>query len=245
VIDELPGELAWLGDRSAPIERPPQGMTSEVVFWGDVVVKRCRDPRYTKWLRAEANKLRALARGGLPIPELRGFVDGTDDVWLVMTRLPGIPFDRALETGDRTQLVRELGALLRRIHRTPVPSLMRYGAPWHDRMMVAAGGNLAWCDGTAEQLAELSATRPAPVRERLIHGDLGLDNVLVHDGHVTGIVDWPLGDSGDPRVDVALALMERDDGLRASEHAAFYAGYGGEPVDAATRAWFERLWDFF
>lgn len=42
-----------------------------------------------------------------------------------------------------------------------------------------------------------------PEEHGLIHGDFGSNNMLVHDGHVTGVVDWENAMAGDPLYDVA------------------------------------------
>jgi aminoglycoside phosphotransferase (APT) family kinase protein len=95
-------------------------------------------------------------------------------------------------------------------------------------------------------LAELVAHPPPQVCETTIHGDLGLDNVLVHEGRVSALVDWPLGGAGDPRFDLAIAIEHDDEApYSEAEIAAFWRGHGSPPLDAATLRWFRRLWDFF
>ena len=52
--------------------------------------------------------------------------------------------------------------------------------------------------------------------------------------------------AGDPRCDVALALQtEPEIALGEIESAAFFEGYGGAPMERATRKWFEDLYEFF
>lgn len=79
----------------------------------------------------------------------------------------------------------------------------------------------------------------------LIHGDLNLENVLVSNGAVTGLIDWSGGDLGDPRYDVALALLS-DEELELDDEmlAAFASGYGAV-TSRAEREWFEGLYEFF
>jgi aminoglycoside phosphotransferase (APT) family kinase protein len=77
-------------------------------------------------------------------------------------------------------LLRRLGALLRKVHATPIPASLRLESSWIDRMLEEVGENLGWPDGTPELLADLFRRRPAPVPEVLIHGDLALDNVLIN-----------------------------------------------------------------
>jgi aminoglycoside phosphotransferase (APT) family kinase protein len=77
---------------------------------------------------------------------------------------------------------------------------------------------------------------PSPA-ERLvfIHGDLGAEHVFVHDGRITGVIDWSDAALGDPALD--HGRLARDLGLDLGERARFYAvctaledvAYGVEP----------------
>jgi aminoglycoside phosphotransferase (APT) family kinase protein len=114
------------------------------------------------------------------------------------------------------------------------------------RQLAQARTNLPWCDGTAAGLLELERSRPAAVPERLIHGDLALDNVLIDERGALSFVDWAGGGPGDPRHDVALALNTKPEAeLTPPVLAAFFAGYGTAPVDEPTRNWFVGLYDYF
>ena len=232
-------------------------MTSEVaVVKGDTpcVIKRVRDPRYLEWLSREHRVLLALADSSLAIPRVLGYahVDNKEEgpeAWLVMSRLEGHPlWNEILHASSqrRARLLQRVGALLKRLHATPVPIGLRSESSWVDRMLAEARDNLVWCDGTAELLADLRHRRPDPVPEVLIHGDLALDNVLVGAGDSMSLIDWSGGAHGDPRYDLALALRtEPEIELGETELAAFFEGYGGVPMDRATRRWFESLYEFF
>jgi aminoglycoside phosphotransferase (APT) family kinase protein len=148
-------------------------MTSEVaVVEGDTpcVVKRCRDPRYLEWLSREHQVLLALADSWLPVPCVLGYaqVDKNDErceAWLVMSRLEGCPlWHEILDANSqrRARLLQRAGALLRRLHATPVPLGLRSESPWVDRMLAAARDNLEWCEGTVELLTDLRDRRPEP-----------------------------------------------------------------------------------
>jgi hypothetical protein len=82
---EIPTALRELLPHGEAWVTPDQGMTSDVVIVGPVVLKRCRDPRYLDWLRREVVVLHALQSTGLPIPRPLGDVDREDEVWLAMT----------------------------------------------------------------------------------------------------------------------------------------------------------------
>ncbi|MEZ5657149.1 MAG: phosphotransferase family protein [Burkholderiaceae bacterium] len=82
---------------------------------------------------------------------------------------------------------------------------------------------------------------PAPVPPRLVHGDFRLGNLMVHDGHLSGVLDWELAHLGDPVEDLAYACMtvwrfSRPDrpalGLTPIvDWLAAYEAAGGGPVD--------------
>jgi aminoglycoside phosphotransferase (APT) family kinase protein len=256
-LSELPAELAPHLSPRARLAFPPQGKTSDVAFAGDgessVVVKRCAHRIYLDWLRREQVVLRSLAATDLPVPRFIAYAEaetnGETVGWLLMSRLPGTPFlGAAIDARPalRVTMFRRLGELVQRLHGTGVPSELRHSGAWLSRQIERARDNLAWCDGTAAGLAELERSRPASVREVLIHGDLALDNVLVDEHGALRLIDWADGGLGDPRHDVALALQtEPELALSPAALDAFFAGYGTPALDEATRDWFVRLYDFF
>jgi aminoglycoside phosphotransferase (APT) family kinase protein len=239
-----------------------------------VLVKRCANPIYIDWLRREQLVLRALRASGLPVPRFIAYAEtdlsgspvpaapeipfGSTETatpappavgWLVTSVLAGRPvFGVALESSPsaRESLFRSVGALLKRLHATPIPAELRYDEPWMERQLRQARVNLSWCDGTEAGLAVLEKSRPEPVPETLIHGDMALDNALVDEAGKLSLVDWAGGGPGDPRIDIALALQTKPElELSAAALAAFFEGYGTAPVDERTRAWFVDLYDYF
>ena len=59
-------------------------------------------------------------------------------------------------------------------------------------------------------------------------------------------IPWSTGDEGDPRYDLALALLtEPEIQLSDVELTAFFEGYRMPPLDRRTRRWFEDLYEFF
>lgn len=56
-------------------------------------------------------------------------------------------------------------------------------------------------DGYFREMARLSEELRAP--RRLVHGGFGYDNVLVHEGQVSAVLDWQDARFGDPLFDVA------------------------------------------
>jgi len=256
MASEIPPDLSRWCPRGAGLISPPQGMTSDVVFVegcdAPVVLKRCRDPRYTSWLRREHTVLRALPTLPVPVPRVLDSIDREaegGDVWLVMTRLPGSPLWPWLLDASptrRADLLNVLGTALRQVHSLALPLVLRNEQGWLDAKLAEAEGNLAWCDGTPGLLSDLVRRKPDPVQETLIHGDLSLDNVLIEGKGISGFVDWPFGGQGDPRSDIALALQtEPEIALQERDFAAFSAGYGSPLLEVDTRRWFADLYEFF
>ena len=258
--DVLPESVARaLGiSAHATISPSPQGMTSEVSFVHDrgrnTVLKRCRDSRYIEWLRREHRVLVALSAGSLRIPRVIGYHERHEDgriadAWLLMTRLPGASLWDVLvqaTPAERPDYFRRVGHLLRQVHSTTAPAAFRNQPPWIDRALALARNNLTWCEGSAELLEHLEATRPAPGPEVVIHGDLALDNVLIDRDGSLSLIDWSGGDLGDPRYDLSLALATDPEILLGeSEIGAFFDGYGSTRPDPVTTRWFRDLYEFF
>lgn len=246
-LGQVPDELRSL-IRVNRLDHPTQGMTSEVAFAGDVVVKRSSRPLYREWLRRERRVLTALAGAGLPVAAVLGYLDLGDEVWLLTERLPGQQLIELLtrrgERRRRDALLADVGARLAILHATPIPPALHDERPFLDRVLAEAADNLAnhpdeLDGGTPALLDHLRGTRPADLPPRLIHGDFRPDNVLVADGRVMAFVDWSGGGPGDTRMDLAFFTYDLPD------REAFYEGYGGPPPDPTVQRWFLDLYDFF
>src|SRR5205823_12776723 len=60
---------------------------------------------------------------------------------------------------ERSDHFRKLGRLLRDLHSTRPPKAFRTQPSWIDRKLAEARENLAWCDGSADLLAQLETRR--------------------------------------------------------------------------------------
>lgn len=259
-LADVPAELRARIEPVRTLSYPPQGATSTVAIIegadGWVVLKHARGRRWSAWLARENAVLRALAGSDLPIPRVLAYVAdqhaGQPAGWLLMSHLPGEPLETVLarlnHAGAREQLLYAWGALLRRIHQTPIPEVLRAPGPWLDAQLAEARYNLAHdrVDGSPALLQRLEDIPPPPIAETLIHGDYTLDNTLVADGVISGLIDWARGGPGDPRYDLALATRPTRAALRRrADQAAFWQGYGSQPPDATTLHYFVDLYEFF
>jgi aminoglycoside phosphotransferase (APT) family kinase protein len=260
-IDTLPDALYARVGPILDLDYPVQGATSDVVVLrtrnGVFAAKRATQPPFTDWLQREWAVLQALTATSLPVPRVHTFVERErqqgSECWLLMDYLPGETLRTVLrrehDAPIRHNLLTAFGSLLATVHRCVPPAGM--GAPgqtWLDRMLDRAEQYLQQyvVDGTSGLLQRLRTRRPPPVPECLIHGDYTLDNVLVQDGILVGLIDWAGGASGDPRYDLALATKPRPEAFQtALEVDAFYAGYGGTRLTREEADYFVGLYEFF
>jgi aminoglycoside 3'-phosphotransferase I len=223
-----------------------------------LVLKHAAATPYTGWLVTEAEVLRALAETTLPVPRVRGLVHDDHEAWLLLTRLPGEPLVEVLPrvpASERPAWFRRLGELLATIHITPVPAALRSrdATPWRPRPRPARGLGAAGqaprgrpkpiAGGEREALSatHLEGVALAPPLV-LVHGDFTLDNVLADDHGPCGVVDWGGAGRGDPRYDVALALLSAPEGASTEpgEERERAAGPGsGLPTAACVRAFYD------
>jgi aminoglycoside phosphotransferase (APT) family kinase protein len=160
--------------------------------------------------------------------------------------VPGVPAAEALAAGDEQidlQQWRQLGTILRRIHRVEGEHFGRVAGPQHPTWSTHLGWvfeTLAYdlkageLDATAamrcvEVVAQQSAVLDDIGPPRLLHGDLGPGNVIVASAKaadVIGLVDCDRTWWGDPMADWTMYLLER---RRPAQQRAFWEGYGPRP----------------
>jgi aminoglycoside phosphotransferase (APT) family kinase protein len=231
----VPPELRALLPAGFELEPARHGQSTAAAFVrgeGEaLVLKHAVEVPYVGWLVVEAEVLRALADEPLPVPRVRGVVKGEREAWLLLTRLPGEPLVELLPhvpTPARQGWFRRLGELLAKIHVTPVPPALRSrdATPWRPR----PGRPFAEPGGSSEAFSATHLDRPAlSPPSVLVHGDFTLDNVLADASGPCGVVDWGGAGRGDPRYDVALALLSASESPCHLPDAAcvraFYDGY--------------------
>lgn len=212
--------------------------------------------------------LQAAFEAGVKVPEPLWSCDDRALIgrpFYLMRRLPGVAAghrlvrDRALDP-RRDALLSSVGAELARIHRIrppwpgleeleespPVPALARVEElrAHLDRM------------GTAQPVLEWGLRwlerHPPPIEEIVLtHGDYRTGNYLVHDGTLSGVLDWEFARFGDAYEDLGwlcarcwrFGRLDREAG-GMGDREPFYRGYeavAGRPVDRHRVAYFEVL----
>ena len=150
---------------------------------------------------AEMVRLRWLGQHW-PTPEVRGFVSVGDEAWLLMSAIPGLTAQQELEARPegRVAVATSLAQHLRGLHALSV-DLCPFNAQHPLRLLQAReridAGQVDQSDFdderaglTPEQVfAQLADLLPMDSDLVVTHGDYSLDNILLHEGRVTGVID--------------------------------------------------------
>lgn len=259
--DQLPEEFRSIAGDIKEMRFPRQGYTSDLAIIkgsnGLFAIKRAKGERFCHCLHQEAQVLRCLLETGLPIPRVHGLVEQRESgqAWAMFQYIHGQTLRSALSEvrskDTKYELIYSFGKVLAWIHGTACPQeLMRTDMPWVDFMLLEAENNLQLfqTEGSAETLSTLKRTKPTYTEQTLIHGDFTVDNVMVHNGKITGIIDWGDGCYGDPRYDVTLAIRPKVGTFHTDEEIdVFFEGYGKREVGAKESAFFgdKGLYAFF
>lgn len=257
-IHELPKQIVDLVGEVENITFPRQGHTSTVAVLDSrnrkYVVKKTESVLYNEWLSREYKALQILKQTGLPVPNVHSFYCEKNTRWLLMEYIRGISLREFLakepSSKDKEKAIASFGLCLKQIHECPCPpELIKHDKPWLDTMLQQAEHNLNRydVDGTAELLSQLQRTRPEPIENTLIHGDFTIDNVLVEDCNIVGIIDWSGAAIGDPRYDVALAIRPKPHAFQNErDKDIFFDAYGRLRISEEEYSYFEDgLYRFF
>ena len=150
--------------------------------------------------------------------------EGIGGMFVVMERLPGRGFLRGVRwdqfVPDFPKLCmrwpRVLLEVAKRLHQVdPAPVLAAAARGGIEASHLAARRHIEFVTanfeafgdhGTKDALAWVTENEPTPVdRPSIIHGDLWPANVLMQQGHLTGLVDWTMAGIGDPALDLGFA----------------------------------------
>jgi aminoglycoside phosphotransferase (APT) family kinase protein len=111
--------------------------------------------------------------------------------------------------GARADFATQCGAILARLHATPLTELSFMDEP--DQLVTT----VSHIDESGEPhpafelaIAWLRANRPAPVPPGLVHGDFRNGNLIVGADGVRAVLDWELSHLGDPAEDLAWLCLK-------------------------------------
>jgi aminoglycoside phosphotransferase (APT) family kinase protein len=259
-IHEIPHEIKEYVNHINSIWFPRQGYTSNVGIIennrGLYALKRTKGELFCSWLKREISVLNCLANETkLPIPKVKKFVEQKQNsqCWALIEFIEGqtlrIALNHEKNREKRREMIYNFGEILSQIHSTPCPNGLIYEQPWFDQMLIQAEFNLKnyKVDGTKELLEKIKKNKPNNYKQTLIHGDYTIDNVLVSNGEITGVIDWGGGAYGDPRYDMSLAIRPKpnifENGL---DKQFFFEGYGEKVIDNKVYDYFVNgLYEFF
>lgn len=242
-IIEIPLEIKEHLHTINAIKFPRQGYCSDVAIIesenGVYALKRTKGIVFCSWLEREVTVLNCLAKQTtLPVPTVKKFVEQQNQNWALLECVEGETLRTALckETNKakRQEMLFQFGAILSQIHATPCPKELRNEQKWLDHMLDQAEYNFKnyKVDGNQQLLEKIKRTQPADYQQTWIHGDFTIDNVLVSNGVITGVIDWRSGACGDPRYDVSLAIRPKPNAFENNiDHEIFFEGYGAKTID--------------
>jgi aminoglycoside phosphotransferase (APT) family kinase protein len=206
-------------------------------------------------LEVEFGVVRAAAEAGVPVPAPLAFEPTggrLESAGFVMSHVEGTSVaPRVLRREDladaRRALPAQLGAALARIHSIDAGEIP--GVPASDAQPALAACAL-W-EGALDEVGEplpaveaglrwLRLHPPPPAdRERLVHGDFRLGNLIVDEPGLAAVIDWELCHSGDPAEDIGWLCVRS---WRFGNDEAEVAGVGAldELLDAYEEAGGER-----
>jgi aminoglycoside phosphotransferase (APT) family kinase protein len=225
-----------------PLELMANGWDNVMCRLGtDLLVRLPRREMGGRLVRHEQRWLPVLApRLPLPVPapvRIGLPADGYPWSWSIVPSLPG-QVAGITPPADPASAATTLGAFLRALH-TPAPEDAPVnpvrGVPLSARGDAVASNMTILGDRIDRETVQArwdEALRvPAWDGPPLwLHGDLHPANILVHDGRISGVIDFGDITSGDPATDLAVAWS-----LIAAEHReTFWAAYGPQ-ADEATR----------
>jgi hygromycin-B 7''-O-kinase len=234
---------------------PTSGIINSVYAIGaDFVLRVPRDhPGHVEQLKREKDAIPLAVAAGVRTPEVIAYDDACDIVpvpYLVVARVKGRDAE-SLESVDIGPVVwDELGRDLRRLHEWADPSLGWTSGAGQDVEVLehpstsAEARRLdgwlapqearwlrAWTDHLEQYLAR-------PARTCLVHGDVQMSNLMVHQGQFEALLDWGCARHDDPVADfVALPLRLADQVLGGYERAQD----GSDPVSFRARILWRRI----
>ena len=257
-IQYLPTEIIEQIGEVQKITFPRQGHTSMVAIldtpYKKYIIKKTDNDLYNEWLSEEYNALQLLYRTGLPVPKAYSYHIENKSRWLLMDYIDGISLREYLSREpclkDKEKAISNFGICLKKIHECPCPvELLKNDNTWLDTMLIKAEYNLSHytVDGSKELLNRLKEVRPKQIDNTLIHGDFTIDNVLVNECNIVGVIDWSGAAFGDPRYDIALAIRPKLNAFdNERDKDIFYNAYGKSKITEEEYNYFEEgIYSFF
>ena len=201
----------------------------------------------------EFRVLRALHRAGIPAPEptsLEADPAVLGQPFLILRRVEG----SADAGGKPREVGLELARVLARLHSLDpekldagFPAIPRNAAECADLLLdhwhaIWLRKRLEPAPVIVRAFGWLRAHRPEAVsRISVVHTDVGMHNLLVHDGKIRALLDWEFARVGDPADDLGYARPHVERLVAWDEFLAEYYAHGGPVYLEENARWYE-LW---
>ncbi|PEL14465.1 aminoglycoside phosphotransferase family protein [Bacillus sp. AFS017336] len=257
-LKEIPNGIRSIVGDIIEIAFPRQGHTSNVGILkttnGYYVLKRTKGEQYSSLLTKEVHVLNELSQTELSIPKVYNYIEdkNEDSFWSLMENIEGETLRSYLSIENtkekKYEAIYNFGKTLSKLHSTICPDSLINNKLWLDDQLIQADYNIKnfKVDGTLKVLNRLKENKPRTVNQTLIHGDFTIDNVLVKNGEITGIIDWSGGAYGDPRYDVSLAIRPKPNIFEnKAEVTIFFEGYGNRLISDEEYQYFVGIYEFF
>lgn len=259
-INEIPVEIKEFLNKIIFINFPRQGYTSDLGIiesdQGLFALKRTKGKLFNSMLKKEVSILNSLNnKTVLPVPKVKKFMEKKNkyESWVLLDYIEGETIRTALlnehDNEKRQEIIFNFGKILSKIHSTSCPEELIIAQPWIDQMLFEAEYNFKnyEVDGNIELLDRLKVKKPKEYKQTLIHGDFTIDNVMISNGAITGVIDWSNGAYGDPRFDVSLATRPKPNAFEKEiDNQIFFEGYGSMIIDEEEYDYFANgLYEFF
>ncbi len=215
-------------------------------------------------IRNEFPVVQTAFRAGLPVAEplwLEADENRLGRRFFVSRKVAGEVYGTA-KGGDRElplAVVRMLAQAMARIHSIPLDPHDPLIARSHLARWLAMPGmranTLGLVDYWADQIA-LSGVEPSPIVAQgiawlranvpddelapcLIHGDVGLHNMMIADGKLVALLDWENSRAGDPAEDFAMLFATVGDKVDRVSFMEMYHEAGGPPISEYRLRYFD------
>lgn len=206
-------------------------------------------------MELEARSQRAAQQAGAPVPTVLisdNSVAALGNPFLICNEIAGETvvrrIERNLDAAGRADLLIQCAQALAAIHRAAPDGI---GLSGEDQLSACRNQLDAIGDTTATfewAFRWLAAHRPAPVPDRLVHGDFRMGNLIVAGSRLAAVLDWELVHRGDPCEDLAWFCLRAwrfgapaqraAGGLGAiADFVAAYEHTAGAAVDPARLHW--------
>ena len=170
---------------------------------------------------------------------------------IISRRVPGGSGAQPWLVGEsrRRSLVENLASEVARLHTadlhehapgalpSPVEGVLPHIEQWHERWRAYRTQPSQTLDAAFAWL--LANIPPSTGRSSVVHGDLGLHNIMVSEGEITAVLDWEFAHVGDPVEDLGyLRQYVEPLGMWESFLAAYRAS-GGSPYRSDAARFYE------